>query len=97
VIPPIVRPTATPSYDMFTIYLLPLGSSMHQIGGLLYDYTLFSTPYLPPFIILALSSDLVAVIGLLCLILSIPLATSLVHLRSRLHFPLDPSFTWAVN
>ncbi|KIJ90780.1 hypothetical protein K443DRAFT_14955 [Laccaria amethystina LaAM-08-1] len=59
---------------MFTIYLLPLGSSMHQIGGLLYDYTLFSTPYLPPFIILALSSDLVAVIGLLCLILSVPLA-----------------------
>jgi hypothetical protein len=41
---------------------------------LLYDYTVFSTPYPPPFIILALSSDLVAVIGLLCLILSMPLA-----------------------
>ncbi|KIJ93017.1 hypothetical protein K443DRAFT_13177 [Laccaria amethystina LaAM-08-1] len=74
VIRSIARPTATPSYDIFTIYPLFLGSSILQIGGLLYDYTVFSTPYLPPLIILAVSSDLVAVIGLLCLILSMPLA-----------------------
>ncbi|KIJ93500.1 hypothetical protein K443DRAFT_12816 [Laccaria amethystina LaAM-08-1] len=79
VIRPIARPTATPPYDIFTIYLLFLGSSILQIGRLLYDHTVFSTPYLPPFIILALSLNLVAVIGLLYLILSMPLSSQQPH------------------
>ena len=59
---------------MFTIYLVFLGSYILQIGGSLYDYTIFSTPYLPPVTILALSPNLVAIISLLCLVLSIRLA-----------------------
>ena len=72
VIRPIARPTATPPYDMFTIYLLFLGSSILQTGALLYDHT--SSPisaslhHSRPLLIL------VAVIGLLYLVLSMPLA-----------------------
>ena len=73
VIRPIARLTVTQPYDMF-IYLLFLGSSICQIGELLQDCTVFSTPYLPPFAILALSSTSAAVIGLSYLVLSMPLA-----------------------
>ena len=72
---PIACPTATPPYDMFTIYLLFLGSSIPQICGLLQDCTVFSTSYpLSLHHSRPLSSNLVAVIGLLCLVLSRPLA-----------------------
>jgi hypothetical protein len=74
-----------------TIYLLFLGSSILQIGRLLYDYTIFSTPYPPSSIILAISSNLVAVIGLSCLILSIPLAVprNLISPSEIVHGPFD--------
>ena len=74
VVRPIARPTATPPYDVFTIYLLFFVSSVLHIGGLVYDHTVFSIPYPSPLTILALSLNLAAVIGLLCLILSMPLA-----------------------
>ena len=57
VIRPIARPTVTQPYDMFTIQLLFLGSSILQIGGLLRDCTVFSTSYPPPFTIFALSTQ----------------------------------------
>ena len=62
---------------MFTIYLLFLGSSILQIGALLYDDT-FSKSSPPrirlPSLFSPLSSNLVAVIALLYLVLSMPLA-----------------------
>ena len=75
VIRPIARPTVTQPYDMFSIQLLFLGFFILQIGALLQDCTVFSTSYPPPFTILALSANLVAVVGLLYLVLSMPLAS----------------------
>ena len=45
VIRSIAHPTASPTYGMFAVYLLFLGSSILQIGRLLYDHTVFSAPY----------------------------------------------------
>jgi hypothetical protein len=92
VIRPIARPTATPPHDLFTIYLLLFGSSILQIGGLLYDHTVFSIPYPPPLTIFALSLNLVAVIGMLCLILSMPLAipSNLINPSEIVRMPLYP-------
>ena len=92
VIRPIARPTATPPYDMFTIYLLFLGSAILQIGGLLYNHTVSSTPYPLPLIILALSSNLVqssAYYVLYSACLSQFPATSSIHLISCV-IPLVP-------
>ncbi|KIJ98834.1 hypothetical protein K443DRAFT_193728 [Laccaria amethystina LaAM-08-1] len=88
VIRPIARPTATPTYDLFTIYLLLFGSSILQIGSLLYDHTVFSIPYPPPLTIFALSSNLVAVIGMLCLAIPGNHVRSPICQPRRLHFPL---------
>jgi len=71
---PITHPTATAPYDLFTLYLIFLASSLLQIGGFLYDYGVFDTP-LPPTVVLgAQVTNLIAILILLSIIVRMPMA-----------------------
>ena len=71
---PIVHPAATPPYDLFALYLIYLTTSLLQIGGVIFDYSVFDIP-LPPFIILVGEiGNLIAIFILLATIARIPVA-----------------------
>jgi hypothetical protein len=68
----VVKPTATPPYDLFTVYCLHLVTGVLLLGGTLFDYGVVgSTP--PLLVILALSANMAAVLILLVVVVSMPL------------------------
>lgn len=73
VVRPVVRPTAMPPYDLFVVYCAHLVMGILLLGGELFDYGVVgSTP--PMLVTLALSANLAAVLGLLVVLGSMPLA-----------------------
>jgi hypothetical protein len=72
VVRPVVRPTATPPYDLFAVYCAHFVTGVLFLGGVLFDYGVVgSTPLL---VTLALSANLGAVVGLLVVLGNMPLA-----------------------
>lgn len=70
----IVRPTPTPPFDLFTLYLMFLVTSIIQIGGLVYDNTVSDTPLPPTLILIIQVSSLAAVLILLVVTVRMPFA-----------------------
>jgi len=73
VVRPVVRPTATPPFDLFAVYCLQLVTGVLQLGGVLFEYGVIggSAPLL---VTLALSANLAAILVLLVVVVNIPLA-----------------------
>ncbi|KAJ6452790.1 hypothetical protein C8R45DRAFT_1223373 [Mycena sanguinolenta] len=67
---PILRPTATPPYDMLALYLVHVAGGTLQLGG----YILLHNAPLPGTLALAgLSLNLLALIGLVAIVMGMPL------------------------
>jgi hypothetical protein len=71
---PITHPTATPPYDLFTLYLILFAFSLVQIGGFIFDYGVFDIPLPPTIILSAQVGNLIGVLILLSIIVRMPLA-----------------------
>jgi hypothetical protein len=74
VVRPIVKPTATPPYDLFVVYCAHLVMGILLLGGEFFDYGVHSGSMPPLTVTLALSANLLAVSGLLVLLGNMPLA-----------------------
>ncbi|KAF9442979.1 multidrug resistance-associated ABC transporter [Macrolepiota fuliginosa MF-IS2] len=74
VVRPIARPTATPPYDVFVIYLLLLGASILELGGFLYDRGVYGDPLPSRWPLTALWVNLAATVGMLGVVFRMPLA-----------------------
>lgn len=74
VIRPIARPTATPPYDVFVIYLLLFGAAIFELGGYWFDHSVYGIPSPSWFMLAAIWADLVATTMLLGVVLRMPLA-----------------------
>ncbi|KAJ7054741.1 hypothetical protein C8F01DRAFT_1221334 [Mycena amicta] len=73
VVRPISRPTATPPYDMFTLYGIHLAGGILQLGGYLFQHSAYGVPLPGAITLVALSLNLVAIVGLLTVIFGMPL------------------------
>ncbi|KAF9471234.1 hypothetical protein BDN70DRAFT_888357 [Pholiota conissans] len=74
IVRPIARPTATPPYDMFAIYLVMFFAAILQLGGVWFDHNILAIPYPSAFTIAGLIANLLTVFALLTVVLSMPLA-----------------------
>lgn len=71
---PVVRPTATPPYDLLTFYFLRMASDALAFGGTLYDHTVEGVALPAKWVIAFQVLNLVAELVLLVVVLSMPLA-----------------------
>lgn len=71
---PITYPTATPPYDLLTIYVAQLVGDVLQLGGLLYDRNVLGLPLPPVAVVLAHSANLALILVLLFVVVGMPLA-----------------------
>jgi hypothetical protein len=71
---PMSSPMATPPMDLFSLYCLHLVSGTLLFGGLIFDYTITGSPLPHPLVIIALTANLVLLLGLLTVIVSMPMA-----------------------
>ncbi|TFK37278.1 multidrug resistance-associated ABC transporter [Crucibulum laeve] len=71
---PITHPTATPPYDLFSIYITLFITSTLQLGGILFDNGVSGVPLPPMTTIIAISANLLLIGALLLVVLNIPLA-----------------------
>jgi hypothetical protein len=74
VIRPIVRPPATPPFDLFSIYCLHFIAGTVQLGGTIFDNQVFGTPFPSTFGIITLVMNLAIVLALLAILVAMPLA-----------------------
>jgi hypothetical protein len=71
---PIARPTATPPYDLFSLYLLHIAGGVLQLGGYLFEHNAAGTPLPSTVVLVGLSVNLAALVGLVTVIMGMPLA-----------------------
>ncbi|KAF8220884.1 multidrug resistance-associated ABC transporter [Tricholoma matsutake] len=82
VVRPVVKPTATPPYDLFAVYLAHLVTGVLLLGGVLFDYGVVgATP--PLLVTVALSANLGAVLGLLVVLGNMPLAVPSIRVKKE--------------
>ncbi|KXN85925.1 ATP-dependent bile acid permease [Leucoagaricus sp. SymC.cos] len=74
VVKPVLRPKATPPFDMFVVYLLLLAAGVLELGGYLYDHTVFDVPLPNKYVLTAVITEVVAVTALLIVVCGMPLA-----------------------
>lgn len=74
IVRPILRPTATPPYDLFTLYILHIAGGILQLGGYLFQRNAYSAPLPSKLVLVGLSANLAASVGLVVAILGMPLA-----------------------
>ena len=74
VLRPLVRPPATPPYDLFTLYIVFLCLVMAQIGGVFYEHGVFgiALPTTPTLLVMA--ANTASVLVLLGIVLAMPMA-----------------------
>jgi hypothetical protein len=72
VVRPVIRPTATPPYDLAAVYCLQLVAGVLLLGGILFEYEL-SGGSAPLLVVLALSANIGAVVALLVVVGSMPM------------------------
>jgi hypothetical protein len=70
----ITRPTPTPPFDMFALYLILLAGGILQLGGVLVDHSVLSTPLPSALAMIALIANLLSVLALLAVTVRMPLA-----------------------
>ncbi|KAJ7108139.1 multidrug resistance-associated ABC transporter [Mycena epipterygia] len=71
---PILWPTATPPFDMFWIYMLQIAGGVLQLGGHWFQHNAYGAPLPDTSVLVGLSANLVASVGLVAVILGMPLA-----------------------
>ncbi|KAJ7105197.1 multidrug resistance-associated ABC transporter [Mycena epipterygia] len=71
---PILRPTATPPFDLFWIYVLLIAGGALQLGGDLFQHNAYGAPLPDTLVLVGLSANLAASVGLVVLIMGMPLA-----------------------
>ncbi|OBZ77340.1 ATP-dependent bile acid permease [Grifola frondosa] len=71
---PLLRPTATPPYDLLTLFALLLIFGLLTFGGSLYDHGVHGMPLPPPVELVAHFANLGALLVLLLVIFNMPLA-----------------------
>lgn len=74
VLRPIARPTATPPFDMFALYLALFLAAVLQLGGVIFDHSVLGVPLPSTLTLVALTMNLVVIFVLLTVVLSMPLA-----------------------
>ena len=70
---PILKPTATPPYDLFILYIARVILDTFVFWGLIYDRQVYGIPLPSPFIVAALVVNIVAGVTSLVTVLSMPL------------------------
>ncbi|KAF8957708.1 ABC transporter type 1, transmembrane domain-containing protein [Flammula alnicola] len=73
VIRPIAHPTATPPYDLFVLYLILFATAVFQLGGVIFDRSVFGIPFPSSLAIVGLVGNLVSVFILLCVTVTMPM------------------------
>jgi hypothetical protein len=71
---PAMYPTSTPLYDLFSIYIVHLTGRILQFGGVLFDHGVGGVPLPPTIVVVGLVTNLGAVVGLLGVVVTMPLA-----------------------
>ena len=71
---PITRPTPTPPFEMFALYLILLAGGILQLGGVLFDHSVLSAPLPSTLAMTALVANLLSILVLLAVTVSMPLA-----------------------
>lgn len=62
---PIIKPTPTPPYDLFSLYLVHFATGVLMVGGFVYDYAVRQMPFPPKLFAAALYANLgIAALGL---------------------------------
>jgi hypothetical protein len=72
VVRPVIKPTATPPYDLVAVYCLQLVAGVLLLGGVLFEYEI-SAGSAPLLVVLALSANIGAVVVLLFVVGSMPM------------------------
>lgn len=80
---PMARPTATPPYDLFILFITHLVFDMITFGGALYDHQVVGLPLPSAFIMFARIANLFVVLALLSVVLSMPLAIPDRHVKAE--------------
>lgn len=73
VVVPVARPSPTPPFDLFTLYVVHLFSGIMLLGGALYENSVYDLPLPPATLILAYSINLVIVLVVLGIVVNMPL------------------------
>ena len=71
---PVTHPIATSPFDLFSIYLVLFCVGFLQIGGIWFNHNVFGSPWPSTLTLVALSTNLLALLVLLVVVLNIPLA-----------------------
>jgi hypothetical protein len=71
---PVVRPTPTPPFDMFGLYLILLAAAILHLGGALFDHSVLAVPLPHTLIMIALIANLLSIFILLAVTVGMPLA-----------------------
>ncbi|KAJ6497501.1 hypothetical protein C8R45DRAFT_898828 [Mycena sanguinolenta] len=71
---PVLRPTATPPYDMLTLYMAHIGGGILQLGGYLFQHNSSGAPLPGTWVLVGLSVNLAVLVGLVAVIMGMPLA-----------------------
>ncbi|KAJ7107582.1 multidrug resistance-associated ABC transporter [Mycena epipterygia] len=71
---PILRSTATPPYDLFTLHTLNIVGGTLQLGGYLFGHDAYGAPLPGRLVLVGLSVNLAASVGLVITIMGMPLA-----------------------
>ena len=71
---PIVRPMPTPPFDLFTLYLIYTVFELVSLGAFAYDHHAHGIPFPPPLALAAHILNLCALLILVAIVLSMPLA-----------------------
>lgn len=76
---PIARPKPTPSYDLFTLYILHFIAASIVIGRIVYDKSTLNVPYPPPIILGPACLNVAAPLLLILVVLTMPVGTPSQH------------------
>ncbi|KAF7350973.1 hypothetical protein MSAN_01659500 [Mycena sanguinolenta] len=71
---PVLRPTATPPYDMLALYMVHIGGGILQLGGYLFQHNSSGAPLPDTWVLVGLSVNLAVLVGLVAVIMGMPLA-----------------------
>ncbi|KAJ7807829.1 hypothetical protein B0H14DRAFT_3152303 [Mycena olivaceomarginata] len=71
---PVLRPTATPPYDLLTLYMVHIGGGILRLGGYLFAHNSSGAPLPGTLVLVGLSVNLAILVGLVAVIMGMPLA-----------------------
>jgi hypothetical protein len=79
----ILRPTAAPPFDLFSLFAIHLAAGVLLLGGLLYDSSLLGKPSPPSLVLVGLITNIAALVALLGVILRMPFAVPSRRIRKE--------------